>query len=42
MCGLGGLLGALPQPRMPEIALRKILGLLATGLAGGYLIEAIA
>jgi uncharacterized membrane protein YfcA len=45
-CGLGGLLGgylgALLQPRMPDTALRITLGVLATGLATSYLINAIA
>jgi uncharacterized membrane protein YfcA len=44
-CGLGGLiggyLGALLQPHMPDTALRKTLGLLATGLAASYLINAL-
>ena len=44
-CGLGGLLGgylgALLQPHMPDTALRKTLGLLATGLAASYLIDAL-
>jgi len=36
-----GYLGALLQPHMPDTALRKTLGLLATGLAASYLINAI-
>ncbi|WP_245667289.1 sulfite exporter TauE/SafE family protein [Actinomadura macra] len=44
-CGLGGLvggyLGARLQPRLPETALRLILGLLATTLAAGYLLQTI-
>jgi uncharacterized membrane protein YfcA len=44
-CGLGGLiggyLGALLQPHMPDTTLRKTLGLLATGLAASYLITAL-
>jgi uncharacterized membrane protein YfcA len=44
LCGLGGLiggfLGAHLQPRLPERALRFLLGALATGLAVLYLIDA--
>jgi uncharacterized membrane protein YfcA len=44
-CGIGGLLGgylgALLQPHVPDIALRKVLGLLATGVAVSYLIDAL-
>jgi uncharacterized protein len=44
-CSLGGLiggyLGALLQPHMPDTALRKTLELLATGLATSYLIDAL-
>jgi uncharacterized membrane protein YfcA len=44
-CGLGGLLGgylgALLQPHMPDTALRKTLGLLATGLAASYLVDVL-
>ncbi len=43
-CGLGGLcggyLGASLQPRMPEELLRTVLGLLAVGLAGLYILQA--
>jgi uncharacterized membrane protein YfcA len=43
-CGLGGLIGgymgARLQPRMPETALRLLLGVLAVGLAVAYLAEA--
>lgn len=43
-CGLGGLcggyLGAALQPRLPEELLRTLLGLLAVGLAVGYLVQA--
>ena len=43
-CGLGGLcggyLGASLQPRMPEELLRRLLGLLAVGLAAIYLLQA--
>ncbi len=43
-CGLGGLiggyLGARLQPRLPETALRLVLGLLATALAALYLVQA--
>jgi uncharacterized membrane protein YfcA len=46
VCGVGGLLGgylgALLQPRMPDTALRKTLGLLATGVAVSYLIDALS
>jgi uncharacterized protein len=42
LCGLGGLiggyLGARLQPRLPETALRLLLGVLATTLAGYYFI----
>lgn len=45
MCGLGGLLGgyvgARLQPRMPERALRVLLGLLAIGLAAMYAVGAL-
>ena len=45
-CGLGGLcggyLGASLQPRMPEVLLRTILGLLAVGLAVVYILQAAA
>jgi uncharacterized membrane protein YfcA len=45
VCGLGGLLGgylgARLQPHIPDTALRKTLGLLATGLAASYLIDAL-
>jgi uncharacterized membrane protein YfcA len=44
-CGLGGLVGgyvgARLQPRMPDIALRLLLGLLAIGLAVAYVVEAV-
>ncbi|SEG88871.1 hypothetical protein SAMN04489712_12297 [Thermomonospora echinospora] len=44
-CGLGGLiggyLGARLQPRLPDAALRLMLGLLATALASLYLLQAI-
>jgi uncharacterized membrane protein YfcA len=44
LCGLGGLiggyLGARLQPRLPEPALRFLLGALATALAVLYLVEA--
>jgi len=43
-CGLGGLLGgyagARLQPRLPERGLRLLLGVLATGLATLYLLQA--
>jgi uncharacterized membrane protein YfcA len=43
-CGLGGLcggyLGASLQPRLPEATLRTLLGLLAIGLAAGYVVQA--
>ena len=46
LCGLGGLvggyLGARLQPRLPERALRFLLGALATALAGLYTVQAIA
>jgi uncharacterized membrane protein YfcA len=46
LCGLGGLiggyLGARLQPRLPETALRVLLGVLATGLALLYLHQGIA
>lgn len=45
LCGLGGLLGgylgARLQPRMPETALRLLLGVLAAGLAILYLIQSL-
>jgi uncharacterized membrane protein YfcA len=44
-CGLGGLvggyLGARLQPRVPEVGLRVLLGLLAVGLAGTYIVQAV-
>jgi uncharacterized membrane protein YfcA len=44
-CGLGGLtggyLGARMQARLPETRLRLLLGVLATGLAGLYLAQAL-
>ena len=44
-CGAGGLtggyLGARLQPRMPERALRLLLGVLASGLAVAYTVEAL-
>lgn len=44
LCGAGGLVGgyvgARLQPRLPEPALRLLLGALATGLAVLYLLEA--
>jgi len=44
-CGIGGLvggyLGARLQPRMPERALRLLLGCLALGVGGLYLIEGL-
>jgi uncharacterized membrane protein YfcA len=46
LCGLGGLcggyLGARLQPRMPETALRLLLGALAVGLASLYLTQAFS
>lgn len=46
LCGLGGLfggyLGARLQPRMPEVALRLLLGALAVGLAVLYLAQAFS
>jgi len=43
-CGLGGLvggyLGARSQPRMPDRALRLLLGLFAVALSVLYLVEA--
>lgn len=45
LCGIGGLaggyLGARLQPRVPERALRALLGLLAIGLALTYLVQAL-
>ncbi|WP_245707849.1 sulfite exporter TauE/SafE family protein [Pseudonocardia oroxyli] len=45
LCGVGGLLGgylgARLQPRVPEKALRILLGLLAVGLAAAYLVAAL-
>lgn len=45
-CGVGGLaggwLGASLQPRIPERALRLLLGVLAVGLAALYLVESLA
>jgi uncharacterized membrane protein YfcA len=45
LCGAGGLiggyLGARLQPRLPERTLRLLLGSLATGLAGLYLVQSI-
>ncbi|GIF07331.1 sulfite exporter TauE/SafE family protein [Actinoplanes siamensis] len=45
LCGLGGLiggyLGARLQPRLPEQALRMLLGVLATGLAVLYLVQTL-
>jgi uncharacterized protein len=45
LCGLGGLiggyLGARLQPRLPETALRLLLGVLATALAVLYLAQAV-
>ncbi|MFF8959572.1 TSUP family transporter [Streptomyces sp. NPDC014894] len=45
VCGLGGLLGgylgARLQPRLPETALRLLLGVLATALGLGYAIAAL-
>jgi uncharacterized protein len=44
-CGLGGLfggyLGARLQPRLPERALRGLLGLLAVGLSAMYMVQAV-
>jgi uncharacterized membrane protein YfcA len=44
LCGVGGLLGgylgARLQPRLPEPALRLLLGTLAAALAVLYLVEA--
>lgn len=44
-CGLGGLaggyLGARLQPRLPETALRLLLGVIAVGLALAYVVEAV-
>jgi hypothetical protein len=44
-CGLGGLaggyLGARLQPRLPETALRLLLGLVATALSATYLVQAV-
>ena len=46
MCGLGGLcggyLGASLQPRLPEVLLRTLLGVLAVGLAVVYAVQATA
>lgn len=46
LCGLGGLiggyLGAHLQPRLPERALRLLLGTLATALAALYIVQAVA
>ncbi|MQW74471.1 TSUP family transporter [Nocardioides sp. dk4132] len=43
--GLGGLvggwLGASLQPRLPEIALRRLLGVLALALAGVYVVQVV-
>ena len=43
--GLGGLaggwLGASLQPRIPELALRRLLGVLAVAVAGFYVVQAI-
>jgi uncharacterized membrane protein YfcA len=45
LCGLGGLVGgyvgARLQRRVPETGLRVLLGLLAVGLAGAYLVQAV-
>ncbi|WP_345578131.1 TSUP family transporter [Nonomuraea rosea] len=45
LCGLGGLIGgyvgAHLQPRLPETALRLLLGALATALAGLYAVQAL-
>jgi uncharacterized protein len=45
-CGLGGLLGgylgARLQPRLPEEALRLLLGCVAAGIGGLYLLQAAA
>jgi uncharacterized protein len=45
-CGLGGLiggyLGARHQPRLPETALRLLLGVLATGIGALYALQALA
>ncbi|WP_130290100.1 TSUP family transporter [Pseudonocardia sediminis] len=45
LCGLGGLiggyLGARLQPRVPEAALRTLLGALAVGLALTYVVQAV-
>ena len=45
LCGVGGLLGgylgARLQPRVPERGLRTLLGVLAVGLAVGYLMQAV-
>ena len=38
---IGGYLGARLQPRMPETALRLLLGVLAVGLAVAYVVEAV-
>ncbi|MFI9750617.1 TSUP family transporter [Streptomyces collinus] len=44
-CGVGGLvggyLGARLQPRLPENALRLLLGVLATGVGGMYALQAL-
>lgn len=44
-CGLGGLLGsylgARLQPRLPEVLLRRVLGVLAIGLALTYIAQAL-
>ncbi|WP_166389443.1 sulfite exporter TauE/SafE family protein [Nocardioides ochotonae] len=37
----GGWLGAALQPRLPEIALRRLLGCLALALAGVYVVQAL-
>ncbi|MFF5308426.1 hypothetical protein [Streptomyces massasporeus] len=45
VCGLGGLigghLGAHPQPRLPETALRLLLGTLATALGALYAVQSL-
>ncbi len=38
---IGGYLGARLQPRLPETALRLLLGFLATALGGVYAVQAL-
>jgi uncharacterized membrane protein YfcA len=40
-CGAGGLLGALLQPRLPEVALRLLLAALATGVGTLYAVQVL-